>query len=194
VIRGALPLLMAGPRAKRNTLAQCYNLLVMKSYMNRAMLPMVLGAMILVVLAGCGGGNDEDQAATATAAPPITKAVFIKKASKVCEGLGARLLAISEQQEEEGITPPTGKEAEIVAIRTRLVPGLERELAELQELGAPKGDEKRVNAIYESMEEVIQSAKSDPLRFNSEVGNFERPYGKVERLATAYGIPVCSQP
>lgn len=166
----------------------------MDNKLKKCLLAWAVGAATLATAAGCGGGSSEDQGATAAAPPPITKPVFVKKATAICVGLGEKLIAESEQKEEEGISPPTGKDAEIEGIRTRLVPALEGELEELRELGAPKGDEKQLNAIYKSMEEVIQSAKSDPLRFNSEVANFERPYGKVERLATEYGIPVCSQP
>lgn len=157
----------------------------------RRVLILAVGAATLATVAGCGGDSAEDQASgdDQTVTAPIAKAEFVRKATAICEGLTERLLEETEEREGE---EQGGSKAE--AVRTRLVPIVENEIDELRALGAPKGDEKQLDAIYASMEEVMQSAESDPQRFIYELINFKRPYSKVEKLATAYGIPNCAQP
>jgi len=173
-----------------------YNQLILIIKNKSCVLALAVGVAALTAVNGCGGGSGEDQASgeAQTATGPISKAAFIRKATAICDGLTNGLLEKAERQEAEGITQPTGEEAEIEGVRTVLVPSVEGEIDELRELGAPKGDEKKLNAFYSSLEEVMQGAEKNPQRFNSELSNFERPYAEAEKLATAYGIPTCSQP
>lgn len=146
-------------------------------------------------IAGCGGDDGgggqtaaaDDQAADAS---PITKAEFVRKANKICEGLTDRLVAEASPAELR----EAEEESDAEAVQNRLVPAIEGQIDELRALGTPEGDEEQLSTFYETVEEVMQSAKANPQRFLSELGNFERPYGEVERLGKAYGIQVCAQP
>jgi hypothetical protein len=145
---------------------------------------------LMAVVVGCGDdgqASGEDQTASG---PPITKAEFVRKANKLCENLTDRLLAEASPAELR----EAEDESDAEAIENRLVPAVEGQIDELRALGTPEGDEEQLNTFYETLEGVMQSAKANPQRFLSELGNFERPYGEVERLAKAYGIAVCAQP
>lgn len=141
------------------------------------------------IAAGCGGSSE-------ASAPPIGKAAFIKKANAVCEATQKSVLSegIPVLRKIEHSTGKTGREAEAVYIPQWLVPATESEIEELRALGAPSGDEDRVDAILEALQEVADLAKSDPKKYLYLQANFKHPYKTVEKLATEYGIEPCGQP
>ncbi len=152
---------------------------------------MVAAAALLgsvAILMGCGGSD--------ASAPPIAKALFVKKASAICAGLNESVSedGVEALREIESETGKTGRAAEAVYVPQWLVPTEENEIEELKALGTPKVDEDQLNAFYEAFEEVVEIAKNDPHRYLYLQVNFKHPYKKAEALATEYGIEGCGQP
>lgn len=151
---------------------------------------LIVGAGVaLLIVAGCGSGEE-------ATTPAIAKAAYIRKAIGICKGMTDKLnsegFAVLQEVEKE--TGKTGREAEAVFIPKWLVPAMRTEIEELRALGSPQGDEKHVDAIYEDVEEVLDLAESDPRRYLYLQANFKHPYRKAEKLAKAYGIEACGQP
>jgi len=143
---------------------------------------------VLATMVGCGGSGE-------SSTPTIAKAAFIKQATAICERTSESVNAegFEALQELEESSGETGRAAEAEFIPEWLVPALETEIEELRGLGTPS-DGDRVDAIYGSLEEVINLAESNPKRYLYEQANFKHPYKEAEKLATAYGIPECGQP
>lgn len=138
--------------------------------------------------AGCGGGGE--------ATPAVTKAEFIRQAKKICDKANEKVntegaVALQEIEQNGG---GSGGQAEVELVSQWLGPLVDTEVAELRALGAPRGDEDRLNAMYQNLEEVADLAKSNPKRYLYEQANFKRPYQEAEDEASAYGIPRCGQP
>ena len=146
------------------------------------------------IIAGCGGGGDPSSTSSAT--PVIAKASYVRRAKAICKGALDRTLTegVALLKRTEKTTGKSPKEAQQELISTWLAPMLEKTVASLRALGAPSGDEDRVDGIYKALEEVIELAKAEPSRYLYEQVNAKHPYRKAERLATAYGIPECGQP
>ncbi len=154
---------------------------------------MTLAVISLTVGAGCGGGGDSGSTSTA---PTVAKPVYLKRAKAICRKAVKRTLTegVAKLHALEKSSGKSAKASEQVLISNWLAPTLEGTVEELRAVGVPPGDEDRVNAIYEALEEVIELAKTDPKRYLYEQVNAKHPYREVERLAAAYGIPECGQP
>jgi ABC-type phosphate/phosphonate transport system substrate-binding protein len=141
------------------------------------------GALIVALLAaGCGGDSDE---ASTTA---ISKAAFIKKADAICTKGTARLAsnfsAFLKKQKLKQLTQ--ADEEELVG--KVLVPGVKREIKELRALGAPSGDEDRVNEMTKALEEGLETAEGNPEAVTS---SSDVVFGIAARLAGEYGLEAC---
>jgi hypothetical protein len=145
--------------------------------------------LALTSVVGCGG-TDQSSASN-------NKAAFIHKANAICEATRKALTSseafkvLREVKEETG---KSGREAEAAFIPKWVVPKAEAEVEEIRSLGAPSGDEDRIEALLSSLEDVLETAKSHPKRYLHEQFTFKHPYRKVEKLATEYGIAACGQP
>jgi hypothetical protein len=147
----------------------------------------VLGAGVLAVtliVAGCGGGGDE----ASTSA--ISKAAFAKKAEAICqkgsERAAAAFVSFLKKQKSDARHPSQADEEELVG--KVLVPSVKREVKEFRALGAPSGDEDRVKAIIEALEEGVETAEDDP---EAVASSSDAVFGIASRLAKEYGLEVC---
>ncbi|HWJ42480.1 MAG TPA: hypothetical protein VNR67_03510, partial [Solirubrobacterales bacterium] len=135
--------------------------------------------------AGCGGGGDTtDETVT------LTKAEFIEQGDAICKAGGDQSESEAEEfAEENGFDLEKGSEEQIEeAVAEVLVPTLRQQAEELDELGAPEGDEEQVEAIVVSLEGATDEIEDEPgLVFEEEV--FDEP----NELAQAYGFEVCGE-
>ncbi len=144
-----------------------------------------------LAVAGCGGGGSASDS-TVTAGS-LSKEAFVKKADAICTKGNARL--------QKGFATYLRKNKKsIIALRHPskadyegliggvLVPNLEREIKEIRALGAPSGDEGRVEAIFTAWEEGIEVAANDPEAVKH---SSEAIFGVGSRLAKEYGLEVC---
>lgn len=152
---------------------------------------------IAAVAAGCGGSDDDSTNAgtggstnsdSTTAA--LTKAEFIKKGDAICEKENESIEGEADDFAKENnidTSKPTQKQKEEVIVAV-IVPSLHAQSEEIAELGAPSGDEEKVEAIIVALEDGTAEVEDDPsLVFEGE------PLKEASRLAKAYGFEVCGE-
>jgi hypothetical protein len=117
---------------------------------------------------------------------PIAKVWFLAEADRICHSTNARIEAAAYDIATAGRDPrPT--EARRVALGIA-VPALEAEVQAIDSLGAPRGDEREVEAIITATNRGIAQIKADPAR----VVNGPPPaLRQAGRLARAYGSTEC---
>jgi hypothetical protein len=139
---------------------------------------------VAFVAGGCGGGND-----SSTSTVTISKAAFIKKADAICQQGTERMANafLSFLNRHKDIKRPSKAEYEKL-VGTVLVPSVEREIKALKALGAPSGDEDRINAMVNALEEGLETAEDNPEAVTS---SSDVVFGIASRLAGEYGLKVC---
>jgi len=126
---------------------------------------LVAGAITVFLAVGCGGGDDS----TTTA---ITKAEFTKQADAICaETKKKREAAVHAMDEKyyeiEGRDTATQAangqlEAKLAEqMIDSIVPAMEKQLASLEDLGAPAGDEAEVSKIVNSYSSLVDEADKE---------------------------------
>lgn len=148
---------------------------------------LVIGMLgVSLLAAGCGGGDGSDS----STGPAISKVAFIKKADAVCTGGNKRMEVGFARflQENKNIRHPTEADYEELVVKV-LVPNVSKEIKEIRALGAPDGDEDRVDDFLEALEEGIEAAERDP---KVVITNSSVVFGISSRLAKEYGLEVCS--
>jgi hypothetical protein len=149
---------------------------------------LALAALVALaaLIAGCGGGDETTDSATVT----LTKTEFIKQGDAICKESNEENEAEAEDfAEENGFTlEKASKEQLEEAVAEVLVPSLSQQAEELDALGAPEGDEDKVEEIVVALEDATAEIEDDPsLVFE------EKTLEKPNQLADAYGFKVCGQ-
>jgi len=154
--------------------------------LNKASLAALAALVALAaVVTGCGGGGD-----TTEATVTLTKTEFIKQGDAICKKGNEESEKEAEEFAEDNDfeLEKASKEQLEEAVSEVLVPSLERQTEELGELGAPEGDEDKVEAIIVSLEDATGEIEDDPgLVFQD--GVLKKP----SQLADSYGFKVCGE-
>jgi hypothetical protein len=134
-----------------------------------------------------GGRNtDEDNEANKT----IAKAEFIKRANAICEvtlkKITSEAFPVLEKAAKRSDSVQEGAETSLVS--AVMVPGFQAEVEGIRALGAPPGDEDKVDAILDAIQEVVDKGEADPESFGQ---GTEPPYSHAARVAAAYGLASC---
>jgi hypothetical protein len=135
---------------------------------------------------GCGGGGDGDTVTVSS----MSKSQYVKKADRVCEE-GTKNSEVDFGvflKEEQSVKNPT-KADFVKLVGTVVAPNVEAEVEELRELGAPRGDVGKVEAMLKAREESIAIAEEDP---EAVIQNSEKVFGKASRVAGEYGLKACA--
>jgi hypothetical protein len=142
-------------------------------------------ALAAAAFARCGGG-DETSTYPAGVSRPIAKVRFLAEAERICHSTNARIEAAADGLVTGRRKPPP---AEVRRVVLRIVvPTLRSEVDAIGALGAPAGDEARVEAILAATERGIRQIEADP------VGVLDGPppaLREAGRLAQAYGSVEC---
>lgn len=131
---------------------------------------------LALVAAGCGSSKKS-----------ISKAEFDRKGNAICAAGNKEI----ESKGRAMFANRKGKpsDAELKKFSTEvLIPSVEKQVNQLRDLGAPKGDEDKVKAILDAADEGIQKGKQDPLSLTQEGAG---PFEKANKLAKDYGLTVC---
>lgn len=140
----------------------------------------VLFAAFGLLLAGCGGSDDDSAS--------LTKAQLIKQGDAICRKADEQQAA-AFQRELENIPDESIETQEKVVVAAELPP-LQRAAEELDALGAPEGDEEQVEAIVSGMEEAVVEIEAKPIDYvEGDLGTLD----EVGRLAKAYGFTDCAK-
>lgn len=117
----------------------------------------------------------------------LTKAEFIKRADAICERIDEEQLNRLQRvvKEDPSIIEDDQAEAEL-AISVGM-PLIKQQAAEIEELGAPAGDEEEVQTILDAMTEAAEGVEREVPP--SLIGEFR----EVNKLAERYGFDACSE-
>ncbi len=140
-----------------------------------------------LVWAGCGGSSDSSSEVTASS---ISKGQFIKEADAACKEAEERIQKDFKTftSENKNLANPTEDQFSEL-IETVLVANIEQELEDIRALGAPSGDEEKVEAILAARTEGTEEAEAQPkLAVQGTLPGFE----KADKLATEYGFKTCA--
>lgn len=155
--------------------------------MGREAIALAAVALVLIV-AGCGGGGD-----TSISTSTLSKEAFIKKADAICKKGSEQMqrgFAVYLRKNKKSIIAlrhPSKTDYEGL-IEGVLIPTLEEEIKEIRALGAPRGDEKRIEEMLTALEEGIETAETNP---KAVTHSSEAIFGIASRLGKEYGLEVC---
>lgn len=156
--------------------------------MARGSIALIVAAVAAALLiAGCGGGSGSDSTSS------ISKEEFIAKADAICKKGNERmeddLYRFLRKSRVNGTLRKPSVEDNEKFIITVLTPNLRREIKEVKALGAPAGDEDRVDAIVAALEEGLETAEDKPETVAA--GTSDIVFGIASRLAGEYGLETC---
>lgn len=147
----------------------------------------VIGSIVAVLVAasllvaGCGGGDDE-------ATSSLTHAQFIKQGNALCkkseEEKGKAIQAIAaELDPSKPLTTPRKEQL----VLTIILPPYEQMIEDLKKLGPPEEDEEEFEALTEEMEAAARKTKEDPSVAVTSIKDF----AKANKMAKDFGLSTC---
>ena len=139
-----------------------------------------LGGIVLLLLAllgaGCGSSSEE----------ALSKSEFVKQGNGICaKATEAREKAVVEIL--KGADPKASQKALQQEAADKTVPYYEGAAEEIDDLGAPEGDETQVEELVDAMEEAAAQVKANPQ--TAITGNL--PFRKANEAAESYGLDAC---
>lgn len=146
------------------------------------MAALAVGAVALLA-AGCG---DDEEAADTTVGTPLSKPDFIAQADAICAEGSETIDAAAA--EEFGAGQPTDEEA-VAFAEDVVIPTLEDEANQIDELGPPNGDVDDVEALVEGLRGAIDEVEDNPEGIVD--GSAEAAFADVNELAADYGLKEC---
>lgn len=145
----------------------------------RYLLLAITAAALLPVVSGCGSSNEQ---AVAQTTMPLKK--YVDKSDLIC-GDGS-----VEQGQLAGVyleKHPKAEELDMVI--PAMVPPIEKEIAELKELGLPRGHEEQAEAFLEEMEAALEKLKEEPEALSQK----NNPFETSNELAAKLELGDCSK-
>jgi hypothetical protein len=148
--------------------------------------PCLVTVVVLLAFAGCGGGDETTSTYPPGVARPIDKVEFLREADRICESTNARVEAAADDLVGGRNGPPPAQVRRIVL--AIVIPALQTEVDAISSLGAPEGDEQKVDAIIAAVEAGIAELRADPL---SALDGPPPSLVRAGRLAADYGSRAC---
>jgi hypothetical protein len=156
---------------------------------------LVIALAISGAAIGCGGGSDRSSSVSSTiTTSSLTKAEFIKKADAICaKGRQNTLPALAHylQKHESSASSSIDEHERFAgAIKAVFLPEIENQIREISELGAPSGDEQRIETLLDTLQQkidVIKGWRSIPSRFP-----VDREFRPAGELARDYDLVDCA--
>jgi hypothetical protein len=145
-----------------------------KSYLGGALIALFLA------LSGCGGGEATNEMTTGS----MTKAQFLTQGNAICSQV------FDEIDRRYGKLSKKSTDAELNEQAQEIVPPLvSRLVGRLRALGAPKGEEARVEKILVALEEGVETAEEDVSTVRGSRGEFA--FEKGYEMLWDYGLMRC---
>jgi hypothetical protein len=151
--------------------------------------------LLVAVLAvgGCGGSDDsssgaENGSVITVSSGSLSKADFVRQADAICKE--ARRQYDDSFNEFAKTHKLGGSPGEWVGevVDTILIPTYEKQIDQINALGAPSGDEKEVSSFLNALQKRLDSMHKTP----TELGESLTPFEKPAALAKAYGLAGCA--
>jgi hypothetical protein len=151
----------------------------------RALLPVLVGALVIILAGGCGGGGGDGT---------LTKDEFISKGDEICK-------SAHDQFAELQKNPPTTAE-EAAALTQKLIDISESELSQLRDLNAPAAVQSSLDRYLNAREQGIAilkqglaaAQKGDASAYAAAQAQTAKTQVKRLKLARAVGFEECSRP
>lgn len=143
---------------------------------------LILALTLAALLPSCGGSDSS-----------LSKEEFIKEADAICkktdkvEAGEAVAYLKAHSKTFQGLSREAANEKLIVAIG---IPSLTRETEELEALGAPSGEEKKVATILSAIRTAIKASEQNPASAETRPGG---PFARPTKLASEYGFNQCRE-
>jgi hypothetical protein len=155
----------------------------------------MIGALAVALLAGgCGSDSSGASAEITVETGSLPKAAFVKRVDAICKEEKAQ--AIREYRDfarQKGqaarSSPETEQEAALEIIETILAPNFEGLIDQVEELGAPRGDEQQLTTFLRALQRNIEEAQADPVK---SVNGLSSPFKQAAQLADKYGLAGCA--
>lgn len=150
---------------------------------------------LLALASGCGGSDSSNASAggeITVETGSLSKAEFIERADKICETSQKQVIQefFAYIKVNKRPSSKAGQEAWMgKLVDDVLVPNYEERIAEISDVGAPEGDEEKVAAFLNAIQERLGEVQEKPNELNTN----PEPWAKPIKLATAYGFTVCAQ-
>jgi hypothetical protein len=150
----------------------------------------LLAALVAValVVAGCGSDNS-----TTDTTASLTKAEFVKQGNAICKEGNEKIESEFEKFAKENNLnqkkPPTEAQIEEAAEQF-LIPQIRKQVEGLRALGAPSGEEAKVNALLDDVETALEEVEEDPSLLS---GEKSEPFEDVNKEARAVGLTTCGE-
>jgi hypothetical protein len=138
-------------------------------------------SLVGLVLAACGGGGGSEDAPT--------KAAFIKEADAICRRTDAKQLGALEKYAKGHNLYSLNKPQQAKLAVAVGVPAIRTEAKELGELAPPDGDEARIQAVVQGIEEAADEGEAHPTSMGTGPTN---AFIDVNRLTKQYGFKDCA--
>ena len=143
-----------------------------------------VAALLAVGTAGCGSGEDTTEAETIAA---LSKSEFVSQANAICREGNRETDAAFEGFDSE----TSDAEAETV-IEDTFVPSVQQQIDEIRDLGAPEGDESKVDHMLDLAQADLDRIAEEPgiVLNNEDVDQF----ADFARIGHPYGLTECDAP
>jgi hypothetical protein len=141
----------------------------------KARLAVVACVALALLAAGCGGDKKT-----------LSKDEFVQRSGEICTKANTKLEAAGREFFKSGSgAQPT--EAEFVD--EKVVPILQKDLLDpIEALGAPKGDEKQIDAVLAAGRDGLNRLQKNPESIKAPPGSAKDPLRRFGQLAKAYGL------
>jgi hypothetical protein len=166
---------------------------------------LLIAALATAALAiGCGGGDDGGEGGSTVSGssnsdssqsgePTVTtsslsKAAFVKKADGLCRLGAEKALSYQSTDPEKANLPEDQLLPE--AIEATIAPSFQEVVDQIQELGAPSGDELQVEAFLDALQQEIDVIEERRTSVSS-FAKLEALLRRSSALARDYGLESC---
>lgn len=144
-----------------------------------AFLALMAALVVLLAFAGCGGDDETSS---------LTKAEFTKQANAGCKEHNQEQNKLFKEV-TDALDPSEVTRADQEKIVTEvLLPPYEKDIENLKSLGAPAGDEQRIEDIIEAMEKAVKKIEAQPLVALRTTSQFAEANALLEK----YGLNDCA--
>lgn len=146
---------------------------------------------VVLIIAGCGGGNGPEAAANsepiAIETGSLSKAEFVDRANEICEKDKGEFLAEYQSLLKNAETSSGELNTEQL-VNDAFVPTYEKLIGEISDLGSPPGDEETITKLLRTLQSELDLARRHP----SKAFDSLSPLPRAVKAAEAYGLEGCA--
>jgi len=172
-------------------------------------------AAAIIVVGGCGSSGDSSTGTTAeggsttaesvteettgdsinveVTTSDLTKAEFVQQANAICaknnKELNDQFQAFLKENNVPEDRLPTEKELS-KAVDAVIEPVIGTQIDEIQALGAPAGEEEKVEKILTAAAKGVKKSEEEPALLLNDKGS---PFDEANKLSREYGLQACSE-